>query len=236
MDSAVDTLQDPAPSNMSPSESAYRQLRDRLLIGGFPLTRQLAEKRLAAMFGVSRTPVRHALIRLHGEGLVSQHAQGGYRPAVPDPNDIACLYEARRALEIGALWRPEEAGTSHDRGKLDALREDWEALRRDPPPADAEFVTTDEDFHIRLAQAAGNEVVADLLRSVNARIRVIRIHDFLSDDRIEVTIGEHLGILQAVAADDPAGAEKLFRAHLAKSKEIAEERALRAIARMATLD
>jgi DNA-binding GntR family transcriptional regulator len=236
MDSAVDTLQDPAPPNVSPSESAYRQLRDRLLSGGFPLTRRLAEERLAAMFGVSRTPVRHALIRLHGEGLVSQHSQGGYRPSVPDPNDIACLYEARRTLEIGALWRPDEAGTSHDRRKLDALRDEWEALRRDPPPADAGFVATDEDFHVRLAQAAGNEVVADLLRSVNARIRVIRIHDFLSDGRIEETIGEHLGILGAVAADDPAGAERLFRAHLAKSKEIAEERALRAIARMATLD
>src|SRR5882672_710609 len=121
MDSAVDTLQDPEAaetfetSKTSPSDTAYRQLRDRLLAGGFPLTRRLAEERLATLFGVSRTPVRHALIRLHSEGLVSQHAQGGYRPAVPDPHDIACLYEARRTLEIGALWRPEEAGGRHDR-------------------------------------------------------------------------------------------------------------------------
>jgi DNA-binding GntR family transcriptional regulator len=236
MDSAVDTLQDPETSKASPSESAYRQLRDRLLAGGFPLTHRLAEERLAALFGVSRTPVRHALIRLHGEGLVSQHSQGGYRPAVPDPDDIACLYEARRTLEIGALRRPEESGTRHDREKLESLREDWEALRRDPPPADAGFVAADEDFHVRLARASGNEVVADLLQSVNARIRVIRIHDFLSDDRIEQTIAEHLQILGAVSAGDPSGAERLFRAHLAKSKEIAEERALRAIARMATLD
>jgi DNA-binding GntR family transcriptional regulator len=236
MDSAVDTAQDPVAATDSPSETAYRQLRDRLLAGSFPLTRRLAEERLAALVGVSRTPVRHALIRLHGEGLISRHQDGGYRPAVPDPNDIASLYEARRALEIGALWRPAEAGTRHDRAALDHLREDWEALRRDQPSADAGFVSLDEDFHTRLAGSAGNEVLVDLLRSINARIRVVRIHDFLTDDRIELTIAEHLQLLGAVMADDPARAERIFRAHLAKSKQVAEERALRAIARMATLD
>ncbi len=242
MDSAVDTAQDPvatgpgAAAANSPSETAYRQLRDLLLAGSFPLTHRLAEERLATLVGVSRTPVRHALIRLHGEGLISRHQDGGYRPTVPDPNDTACLYEARRALEIGALWRPAEVGGRHDQAALKQLREDWEALRRDQPAADAGFVSVDEDFHTRLAACAGNEVLVDLLRSINARIRVIRIHDFLTDDRIEQTIAEHLQLLGAVMADDPAEAERIFRAHLAKSKQVAEERALRAIARMATLD
>ena len=236
MDSAVDTAQDPAAGTDSPSEAAYRQLRDRLLAGSFPLTRRLAEERLATLIGVSRTPVRHALIRLHGEGLITRHQDGGYRPAVPDPNNIARLYEARRALEIGALWCPAEEGRKHDRGALEHLREDWETLRREQPSADAGFVTVDEDFHVRLAGAAGNEVMVELLRSVNARIRVVRIHDFLTDDRIQRTIAEHLRLLGAVMAGDPEQAERIFRAHLAESKQVAEERALRAIARMATLD
>ena len=238
MDSAADTAQDPATAAMrdSPSEIAYRQLRDRLLAGTFPLTHRMAEERLAALIGVSRTPVRHALIRLHGEGLISRHRDGGYRPTVPDPNDIASLYEARRALEIGALWRPAEAGSRHDRTMLKHLREDWETLRREQPKADPGFVSHDEDFHIRLAASAGNDILVDLLRSVNARIRVVRIHDFLTDDRIQRTIVEHLRLLGAVMADDPEQAERIFRAHLAESKKVAEERALRAIARMATLD
>jgi DNA-binding GntR family transcriptional regulator len=238
MDSAVDTPQDSATdaARDSPSETAYRQLRDRLLAGSFPLTRRLAEERLAALIGVSRTPVRHALIRLHGEGLISRHQDGGYRPTVPDPNDIASLYEARRALEIGALWRPAEAGSRHDRATLTHLREDWETLRRERPAADPGFVVVDEDFHVRLARSAGNEILVDLLRSVNARIRVVRIHDFLTDDRIQRTIMEHLRLLRAVMADDPEQAERIFRAHLAESKRVAEERSLRAIARMATLD
>jgi len=237
MDSAADTAQDPAaaPDADSPSETAYRQLRDRLLAGSFPLTGRLAEERLAVLVGVSRTPVRHALIRLHSEGLISRHRDGGYCPAVPDPNAIASLYEVRRVLEIGALWRPAEAGVRHDRAMLDRLREDWEALRRDPPVADAGFVSVGEDFHVRLAKAAGNDVLVELLLSVNARVRVVRIHDCLTDDRIQRTIAEHLRLLDAVLADDLEQAERIFRAHLATSKQVAEERALRAIARMATL-
>lgn len=238
MDSAADAAQDPAPAPAADahSEIAYRQVRDQLLAGSFPLSRRLAEEGLAAMVGVPRTPVRHALIRLHGEGLISRHPDGGYRPTVPDPDDIAGLYEAHRILEIGALWRPAEAGARHDRATLEHLREDWEKLRRDRPAADAGFVSVDEDFHVRLAGSAGNDILVDLLRSINARIRVVRIHDFLTDDRIQRTIAEHLRMLGAVIADDPEQAERILRAHLAESRQVAEERSLRAIARMATLD
>ena len=246
MESAADTAHDPAadpamgpaqaPAADSPGEMVYRQVRDRLLAGSFPLTRRLAEEQLAALVGVSRTPVRHALTRLHGEGLISRHRDGGYRPTVPDPDDIADLYEARRILEIGALWRPAEAGVRHDRAAMERLREDWEALRRDRPVADAGFVSLDEDFHVRLAGSAGNGVVVDVLRSINARIRVVCIHDFLTGDRIQRNIAEHLRLLGAVTSDDPERAERILRAHLAESRQVAEERSVRALARMASLD
>lgn len=228
MDTPLDTGGVPLP----PGEAAYRALRDRLISGSFPLARRLAEERLANALGVSRTPVRHALIRLHSEGLVARHPDGGYRPTIPDLTEIGCLYEVRRTLEIAALWRPSEHSLRHDPEVLEPLRDEWRALRDNPPAADPGFVARDEDFHVRLAVAAGNAVLADLLRSVNARIRVIRVHDFLSDDRITQTISEHLAITEAVMANDPTEAEHIFRAHVTRSKEVSEERALRALARM----
>ena len=234
MESAPDTSRDPAADPSG--EIVYRQLRDRLLAGSFPLSRRLAEEQLATLVGVPQTPVRHALIRLHGEGLISRHPDGGYRPTAPDPDDISDLHEARRILEIGALWRPAEAGVRHDRAAMERLHDDWEALRRDRPIADAGFVSLDEDFHVRLAESAGNGVLIDLLRSINARIRVVRIHDFRTGDRIQRTIAEHLRLLGAVMADDPERAELILRAHLAESRQVAEERAVRALARMAALD
>jgi DNA-binding transcriptional MocR family regulator len=58
--------------------AAYEQLKRRLLAGEFPLRVRLGEERLAALLGVSRTPVRQALTRLHAERLVERHADGGY--------------------------------------------------------------------------------------------------------------------------------------------------------------
>lgn len=222
--------------SLSPGEAVYRELRNRLVSGAFPLARRLAEERLANLLGVSRTPVRHALIRLHSEGLVARHPEGGYRPAIPDLTEIGCLYEVRRTLEIAAIWRPSEHSLRHDPEVLEPLRDEWRVLRDDPPAADPGFVARDEDFHVRLAVAAGNSVLAELLRSVNARIRVIRVHDFLSDDRITQTITEHLAIAEAVMANDPADAEQIFRAHVTRSKEVSEERALRALARMVAFE
>ena len=52
------------------------------------------------------------------------------------------------------------------------------------PEPDPGFVTLDEDFHVRLAAASGNPSLADLLRIVNERIRVVRMHDFLTAERV----------------------------------------------------
>ena len=59
------------------SEEAYRELKRRLLVGDFPLNVRLGEERLAVILGVSRTPIREAMLRLHGEGLVQRGADGG---------------------------------------------------------------------------------------------------------------------------------------------------------------
>ena len=81
--------------------------------------------------------------------------------------------------------------------------------------------------------AAGNRVLAELLHGVNERIRLIRMYDFLSDERIAATIDEHLTIVEQVLAGDLVAAEATFSAHLAGSMAVVEERALEALARMA---
>ena len=89
-----------APDTGSPRrELAYQSLKHRLLVGDFPPGRRLGEERLAAELGVSRTPVREALSRLHSEGLVERLSDGGYGPVLPDLHLIRELYEIRFVLE-----------------------------------------------------------------------------------------------------------------------------------------
>lgn len=215
------------------SQHAYAELKERLLLGAFPLNQRLAEEALAAELGVSRTPVHEALSRLHAERLVERHPQGGFFPSTPAFAETRELYEVRLALEADAIARPLRTGEPHDRDELLALNDDWASL--EPPDdegADPEFVLLDEDFHVRLAAAAGNHALADMLLQVNERIRPVRTHDFLTSGRIQLTIGQHLGIVGALLADDVKQAGKLLATHVGESMGVVEERVAAAFARM----
>lgn len=214
-------------------DHAYDEVKRRLLIGDFPLNVRLGEEKLAAALGVSRTPIREALLRLSGEGLVKRGDDGGFEPVAPDVAVIRHLYEVRAGLEIQALNRPARLGTEHDRTTLDELRSEWLDFAESPPEApDLTFVLLDESFHVTLAESAGNPPLADFLRQVNERIRVVRTTDFLSPDRIGQTIEEHLAIVDAVLAGRIGLAQARFVAHLDRSVSVVEERVGRAIARM----
>ncbi|MET0661666.1 MAG: GntR family transcriptional regulator [Ilumatobacteraceae bacterium] len=222
-------------------------LKRRLLVGEFAFGHRLGEERLAAMLEVSRTPVREALARLHAEGLVQRHPEGGFEPAFPDMDRIAELYEVRKSLELTAVRRtvgpdtggPDTGGPdtgggmTHDRTALLDLRRDWEALEDDPGEhADPEFVLVDEDFHIRLALSSGNTALAELLATVNERIRIVRVHDFLTEERILATVEEHLGIIDGLLDGTVGTTVERLEAHIDESARVASGRAMTAMVRM----
>jgi DNA-binding GntR family transcriptional regulator len=216
-------------------ELAYRALKHRLLVGDFAPGTRLGEERLAAELGVSRTPVREALSRLHTEGIVERLGDGGYGPTLVDLHRIRELYEVRFALERCAIRRPLDGdGPDHDRDQIVALRHRWSELR---PPTDVEsiepdFVLLDEDFHERVAAAAGNAELCEQLHKVNERIRIVRMHDFLTVERVTETIEQHLGVLDPLLDGDLAEAERRLVGHFEESLAVVEERAALTIAQM----
>ena len=217
------------------SEVAYAELKQRLLIGDFPLNVRLGEERLAGIIGMSRTPVREALQRLHAEGLVKRGADGGFEPIAPDVRVMRQLYEVRVGLELQALQRPGRSHEPHDATALATLRDEWVAMRHERPVEPSpSFVLLDESFHVGLVEAAGNPALAEMLQQVNERIRVVRMQDFLTVERIEQTIEEHLAVVEAVLDGDLVQAELVFTEHVERSIEVVAERVERAIARMIT--
>lgn len=212
---------------------AYADLKTRLLLGEFPLNVRLGEERLAALVGVSRTPVREALSRLEVEGLVAKAPDGGFLPVVPDVTGMRQLYEVRVGLELQALRRPSRIGERHDREMLEGLRADWMALTAEEPEAEPGFVLLDESFHLTLAEAAGNPMLVDVLRQINERIRIVRMQDFLVPDRVGRTIREHVALIDVVLDDDVVEAERQLVTHIDSSVAVVEERVTKAIARMA---
>lgn len=220
------------------SDRVYDELKTGLLSGDFPLNVRLGEERIAAHLGVSRTPVREALARLHSECLVQRLPDGGLGPNAPDITAAEERYEVRLSLECLAIRRPLGTGLAHDQRRLADLRAEWEALSRevlsqDHRP-DAGFVLLDESFHVKLAEAAGNAVLTDLLRTLNERIRIVRMQDFVVVGRIAATVAEHLAILDALDHADYPVAEALLVAHIKRSQVVVRDRVVAAAARMAS--
>lgn len=167
----------------------------------------------AEHYEASRTPVREACRRLAEEGLLVHRPRYGYRAARLEPDAINDLYEMRRALE--ALTVRRACQVDDPRGGLKAIRRAWTG--RAPKPGE-EVLYRDEAFHLGIAEVAGNAVVVEALAALNARIRMVRVHDFLDARRIGATVTEHLAILTAIEARDADRACALMDRHIAESQ------------------
>ena len=218
----------------SHADRVYAELRERLTRGRIPIGSRIVEQQLAAEFRTSRTPVREALHRLEGDGHLTRDPSGGLRPRVPSVRAMRELYDVRLVLEELIVRR---AASSRDRGSLEALVHDWRALDAEHRTGGlasegAGFVHRDEAFHQRLAAASGNDVAASMLGDLADRIRILRIHDFTSQDRIGVTITEHLEIIGAIIAGDADEAAGYMRAHIQRSAQVVREHIGEALTRM----
>jgi len=206
-----------------------------VMLGEIPTGQRLAEEQFAEQLSVSRTPVREAFVRLHADRLLKRFTDGGYYVAEIDLFDLRDLYELRLTLELRGITRAVEEGIEHDRDALMELREEWEAIQADQPEPDGSFIELDEGFHLALLRSSGNLALAEMLTTVNARIRPVRTYDFLTADRIESSIAEHLGIVAALLDGDIALAADRLREHIGASLDVVEQRAAAAMRQRALL-
>ncbi|WP_051471644.1 GntR family transcriptional regulator [Patulibacter minatonensis] len=215
------------------AERVYEALRDELLRGARPAGERLVEQRLAEQYETSRTPVREALRRLEGDGHLVRDPSGGLRPRVPDVRSMQELYDVRLALEDLVVRRATTAG---DPAVLARLRGEWEALRdertADPSVPPTSFVGADEAFHAGVAEAGGNRQAQRFLAEITARIHVLRVQGFTTEERVDTTIAEHLEILDAIDAGDPDVAAAFMRSHIQRYGRVVRQQVGEALARM----
>ncbi|GLU46980.1 GntR family transcriptional regulator [Nocardiopsis ansamitocini] len=213
-------------------EAVYGRLRHQVMSGHFPPWTRLAEERMARRLGVSRTPVREALTRLEVEGLVERR-DGSFVVTVPNLAELRDLYELRVVLELRGVARAIEApAVTHDRAVLEAELRRWYVFRDAPPAPDPQFVVRDEEFHHALSRASGNPAVTDALVGVNQKIRRVRMYDFLTADRIQTTIDEHIQIMEFVRDGELDRGYRALHAHVGESLEVVMERARDALTQM----
>ena len=199
------------------SQAAYQALRDdifafRLLPGD-----RFTENDVAERLGISRTPVREALHRLQGDGLVRGYYRNGWEVVPLDLARFEALYELRTLLETHAVTRLCRPEAPHQ-AALAALVRQLGAIWRVPLArrlTDGNAVAQlDEAFHLAIVEAAGNPESAAVHQQVTDRIRIIRRLDFAFGTRISLTYDEHSAILDALEAADGARAVALLSTHI----------------------
>lgn len=163
---------------------------------------RLAEEPLSARYGVSRTPIREALQRLEAEGLVETV---GARRVVRklDVGELEDIYRVRTQLELLAVAQACERASDD---AIDELIGRWDA------PGD--YSDADVRFHNGIARLASNPFLLRSLERVDDRIAIVRMVDFSTDERIEITRSEHNAILAAVRARHADEAQRLMQAHI----------------------
>ena len=205
-----------APVNGRRSETAsaavYRVLRQEIMSLARPPGAPIVEKDIAVAQGVSRTPVREALLRLTSEGLVDTIAKSGtFVARIP----ISALPEAivvRKALEQvtvrAAATRARRSDAASLRAILERQREAEAAGNR---PA---FHQADESFHAAIATIAGYPGIWTLIQGVKTQIDRYRLLTLPQPGRMARVIREHAAVATAIERHDPDRAAAAIEAHL----------------------
>ena len=172
----------------------------------------ISEAQIALSYGVSRTPVREAILKLSDEGLLEIYPQSGiFVSRIP----IAALPEAiiiRKALEETTARLAAERATS---SQVLALRSVLERQREANAAGDSDsFHQADEVFHATIADVAGYPGIWKYIQQVKVHVDRYRRLTLPQHGRITKVIAEHEAVLIAIEAHQPADARRAMEIHL----------------------
>ena len=177
---------------------------------------KLAEQKLADHFGVSRTLVRQALFQLSQNRLIRLEPARGAFVAAPSVEEAKQVFAVRRMLEAEMTRAFVRQVTP---SKIKALREhvaqEKQAVANQDVTGRTELLA---DFHVRMAELMGNEVLAELLRELLSRCALITLM-YQSTNAAEHSNEEHAEIVKALAAKDEPLAVRLMNEHLLHVEE-----------------
>lgn len=194
-------------------EEVVDQLRDLIVQGFLAPSVHLNERMLCERLAISRTPLREAFKILATEGLIELQPRRGAVVAPIRPEWLAQALAVMGALEALA---GELACREASAGQLNEIRAlHYEMLAHHARGDLAGYFKYNQQIHLKLVEAAGNAVLLQTYRQLNANVRRARYMANLSRERWDRAVVEHEEILAALAARDAVRLTRLLRDHLA---------------------
>jgi DNA-binding GntR family transcriptional regulator len=180
---------------------------------------RFSESDIASRLGMSRTPIREALVRLQREGYLDVQSKSGWTVRPLDFDLFEHLYDLRMVLETTAVRRLCEGEPSAEStAALAALEAIWLVPEQERQVVASDVADCDEEFHLAIVMAAGNPEIARVHQTVTDRLRIIRRLDFAQPARVDATYAEHAQILKALVRRRADQAVLLLRTHIETSQ------------------
>jgi DNA-binding GntR family transcriptional regulator len=191
---------------------AYVQIKAEILSNRLPPGFQAPEPEVALRLGMSRTPVREALIRLEADGLVELIPRRGVRVLPLRAEDMREIYEVLIALEAEAAAAFAE--TQPEEARLVRLIEATDEMDRALAQGDRDaWAEADNRFHQEVLALHGNRRLIGVAKALSDQAHRARVTTLKLRDLTQTSSDEHRQIIRALKNGDPATARKAFRAH-----------------------
>lgn len=194
---------------------AYERIRHEIVTGVLAADERLTERSVAERLGLSRTPVRAAIVRLVHEGFIEQGPGYSTRVAKFSDDELEQIFQLRLQLEGFAARRAAQFATTTQKQTLRTLANRMSELT---PPEDAaahaELSTCNERFHRTIAEAARSpRLLAMLSVAVDVGL-VARTYTLYSNEDLQRSSRHHHEITDAIEAGSSEWAESVMRSHL----------------------
>jgi DNA-binding GntR family transcriptional regulator len=195
------------------TDRVHRELRDQIIAGELAAGARLSVPALATRFGVSRSPVREAIVRLVHERLAREEPRRGAVVADVSLRSLIAIYEVREVLEgLATRLAVENAGRRLVRTLQEVLGEHEHAVSRVDLTAVSE---ADLAFHRLIREAADNPELVRMLDDVQIQVRLaMRTTQVTRGPKL--ALADHRAIFTAMERGDSLAAEEAARAHIAR--------------------
>jgi GntR family transcriptional regulator, vanillate catabolism transcriptional regulator len=215
---------EPSEAGGSQAVKAQLRLREMILAGELPSGARIAELAIVEKLGVSRTPIRAALVRLEQEGLLQALPNGGFAVRTFSERDAADAIEVRGTVEgLAARLAAERGAPAVVLAEARACLAQIDAVLNQPALDDEAFtryVTLNEKFHNLLSEMADSAVIRrELDRVVNlpfaspSAFIVMQANSPRARDMLIVAQDQHRQVLDAIESREGARAEAIMREH-----------------------
>jgi DNA-binding GntR family transcriptional regulator len=204
-------------------DDGYLRLRGAILRGELVPNQRLVEADMSSAFELPRAAVRTALVRLEHEGLIEREPHRGARVRLVTEQEAVEILEARAALEGLAA---NQAAKNITRGRAAELRD---VLQRQHAALAKEDLLGASDvnaqLHAKIVELSGHATAQRLISALNSQMVRFQFRTILIPGRPAQSLQEHQAIVEAVAAGDPAKAERAMHRHLTNVAQALERSA-----------